>query len=146
MGQPPMAAPAGAARQPFPFTKEQLASMPPQQRAQIEAQMKRIPRTPLSRAVTEENWNKNLPDAFKNWYNEMSKVFPQESPKLSPEEKSAMAQQLRDSVEMLSRLDTLVQFLIKVQKEPAIKTLFSWVSFSFFSFQINSNVYSVSKS
>ncbi|CRG85849.1 Cell surface glycoprotein 1 [Talaromyces islandicus] len=126
IGQPPMAQTAGAARPPFSFTKEQIASMPPQQRAQIEAQIKRMARPQLTRAVAEENWNKNLPDAFKNWYNEMSKVFPQESPKVSPEERAAMAQQLRESVDMLSRLDTLVQFLIKAQKEAAIKTLFSW--------------------
>ncbi|GAM39218.1 hypothetical protein TCE0_034r10578 [Talaromyces pinophilus] len=128
---PPQAAATSApARPPLNLTREQLAALSPTQRSQLEAHMKqqRQPRPQLSRIAAEENWNTTLPDQLKHWYNEMAKaVIPNSGPMdISAEDKAIMAQQLRESTDMLSRLDTLVQWLIKLpQQEKNVKALLS---------------------
>ena len=130
---PPQAAATSApARPPLNLTREQLTALSPTQRSQLEAHMKqqRQPRPQLSRIAAEENWNTTLPDQLKHWYNEMAKaVIPNSGPKdISTEDKAIMAQQLRESTDMLSRLDTLVQWLIKLpQQEKNVKALLSMV-------------------
>ncbi|EEA27541.1 hypothetical protein TMatcc_004156 [Talaromyces marneffei ATCC 18224] len=134
--QPPSQAPAQSAvasapaRPPLNLTREQLAALSPTQRSQLEAHMKqqRQPRPQLSRIAAEENWNTTLPDQLKHWYNEMAKaVIPNSGPMdISAEDKAVMAQQLRESTDMLSRLDTLVQWLIKLpNQEKNVKALLS---------------------
>jgi hypothetical protein len=130
---PPQAAATSApARPPLNLTREQLAALSPTQRSQIEAHIKqqRQPRPQLSRVAAEENWNTTLPDQLKHWYNEMAKaVIPNSGPMdISAEDKAIMAQQLRESTDMLSRLDTLVQWLIKLpNQEKNVKALLSMV-------------------
>lgn len=136
--QPPTQAPpqpattSAPARPPLNLTREQLAALSPTPRNQFDAHLKtqRPPRPQLSRIAAEENWNTSLPDQLKHWYNEMAKaVIPNSGPMdISAEDKAIMAQQLRDSTEMLSRLDTLVQWLFKLpNQEKNVKALLSMV-------------------
>lgn len=118
------------ARPPLPFTREQLAAMTPQQRAQLEAQMRRQQRPQIKKAAAEEAWN-HLPDKLKHLYTEMAKNTPApEAVTVSPEDKATMARQLWESTDMLGRLDTLVQWLAKIPgQEKNVKVLFSMVSY-----------------
>ncbi|KAF4218659.1 hypothetical protein CNMCM8980_007650 [Aspergillus fumigatiaffinis] len=101
------------------ITPEQLAAMTPQQRMQL-AQMRRQQgqqgqqRVPISRAAAEEAWN-NLPEKIRQLYNDIAKNAPAAEPvALSPEQKAAMTQQLRECTDMLGRMDTLAQWFSKI--------------------------------
>ncbi|KAE8144407.1 hypothetical protein BDV25DRAFT_95931 [Aspergillus avenaceus] len=113
----------------LPFTRDQLAAMPPQQRAQIEAHMRRQQgqtqaRPIITRAAAEEAWN-NLPEKIRQLYNEISKQAPPVEPApITPEQKAQMSHQLRESTDMLSRLDTLVQWFFKIpNQDKSVRTL-----------------------
>jgi hypothetical protein len=99
------------------LSREQLAAMTPQQRAQIEAHIRRQQgqaRGTVSRAAAEEAWN-NLPERIRQQYNELAKNAPPEQPvAVTPEQRTAMNQQLRDCTDYLGRMDTLVQFISKI--------------------------------
>ncbi|PWY76318.1 hypothetical protein BO70DRAFT_94389 [Aspergillus heteromorphus CBS 117.55] len=105
------------ARSNIPFTREQLASMSPQQRAAFEAHLRRQQlqgRGSVNRASAEESWN-NLPEKIRQVYNELSKTLPQAEPvPITSEQKAAMSQQIRDTTDYLGRMDALVQFIAKV--------------------------------
>lgn len=134
----PVAVPGGPATAPqrpaFPFTQEQLAQMTPQQRAQVEAHMRsKQPQSRgqvLSRAAAEEAWNRNLPPQVMEVYNDIAKNAPPAKPiPVSPEQKAAMTKQLREAVEVLGRLDALVQWFAKMQgQEKNVKNLLAMVS------------------
>lgn len=110
----PAALPSGPARPGAQFTQEQIAQMSPQQRLQIEAQIRRQQNVQfrgsvLNRAMAEEAWNKNLPPKVMEVYTEITKNAPASKPiPVSPEQKAIMTQQLRDSLDVLGRLDVLV--------------------------------------
>ena len=116
------------------FTQEQLAQMTPQQRAQLEAHMRRQQQQPrgqvLSRAAADEAWNRNLPPQIMEVYNEIAKSAPPAEPKkLTPEQKAAMTKQLRESLDVLGRLDALVQWFAKMKgQEVNVKNLLAMVS------------------
>lgn len=121
----------GAPRSNLPFTREQLAAMSPQQRAQVEAHMRRQqgqPRTPINRASAEEAWS-HLPDHIKQLYNEIARNMPAGDPViLSPEQRALMAQQLRECIDLLCRLDTLVQWFAKIpNQEKNVRSLLAMV-------------------
>ncbi|THC90865.1 hypothetical protein EYZ11_009678 [Aspergillus tanneri] len=101
----------------FPFTREQLAAMTPQQRAQLEAQVRRQQgqaRPPITRAAAEEAWN-NLPEKIRQVYNDTARQAPPADPvTVTPEQKATMTQQLRESTDMLGRMDALVQWFAKI--------------------------------
>ncbi|KAL4919298.1 hypothetical protein BDW62DRAFT_43135 [Aspergillus aurantiobrunneus] len=101
----------------MPFTREQLASMTPQQRAQIEAHLRRQQgqtRGTVNRAAAEDAWN-NLPEKIRHLYNELAKNAPREQAiAVTPEQRATMNQQLRDCTDYLGRLDALVQFISKI--------------------------------
>ncbi|KAL5048029.1 hypothetical protein BDW71DRAFT_31678 [Aspergillus fruticulosus] len=110
--------PATAPSRPtMPFTREQLAAMTPQQRMQIEAHLRRQQgqaRGTLSRAAAEKAWS-NLPEGIRHMYNELGKNAPEDKPvAITPEQRAAMSQQLRDCTDYLGRMDALVQFVAKV--------------------------------
>lgn len=108
------ATPTNTQRAPAPFSQEQFAAMSPQQRLQIEAHMRRQQQSQLrgpilNRAAAEEAWNNNLPPKIMEAYNEISKNAPPAQPvPISPDQKAVMTQQLRDSLDVLGRLDVLV--------------------------------------
>ncbi|PYI06384.1 hypothetical protein BO78DRAFT_119202 [Aspergillus sclerotiicarbonarius CBS 121057] len=99
------------------LTHEQLAAMTPQQRAQLEAHLRRQQlqsRGSISRASAEEAWN-NLPEKFRQMYNEISRSLPPIEPvTITAEQKATMSQQLRDITDYLGRMDALVQFIAKI--------------------------------
>ncbi|KAL2836352.1 hypothetical protein BJY01DRAFT_58703 [Aspergillus pseudoustus] len=99
------------------ISREQLAAMTPQQRAQIEAHIRRQQgqaRGAINRASAEEAWN-NLPDRIRQQYNELAKNAPPEQPvAVTPEQRTIMNQQLRDCTDYLGRMDALVQFISKI--------------------------------
>ncbi|KAL4975028.1 hypothetical protein BDW66DRAFT_76853 [Aspergillus desertorum] len=101
----------------MPFTREQLAAMTPQQRVQIETHLRRQQsqaRGTLSRAAAEKAWS-NLPESIRLMYTELGKNAPEDKPiAVTPEQKAAMSQQLRDCTDYLGRMDALVQFVAKV--------------------------------
>ena len=118
------------------FTREQLAAMTPQQRAQFEAHLRRQQsqqpqgRVPISRAHAEEQWNK-LPEKLKQLYNEIARNTPPGEPvSITPEQKATMAQQLREITDYLSKMDNLIQFLAtKIPgQEKNVHSLLSMVS------------------
>ncbi|KAF7589438.1 hypothetical protein BBP40_004275 [Aspergillus hancockii] len=104
------------------LTREQLAAMTPQQRAQLEAHIRRQQgqtqnRAPITRAVAEEAWN-NLPEKIRQLYNEITRQAPPADPvAVQPEQKAQMAQQLRECTDMLGRMDTLVQWFAKIPNQ-----------------------------
>ena len=128
---PTVAAPLPA-RSNFP-AREQLAAMPPQQRALLEAQFRRQPnqaRVSITKAAAEEAWN-HLPDKLKQLYAEIKNNPAPEPVNVSPEEKAAMTQQLKECTDMIGRMDQLVHLIIKTPgQEKAIRTLFGMVSYS----------------
>ncbi|KAL2866709.1 uncharacterized protein BJX67DRAFT_381641 [Aspergillus lucknowensis] len=101
----------------LPFTREQLAAMTPQQRAQIEAHIRRQQgqsRGAINRAAAEDAWN-NLPEKIRHSYNELAKNAPPEQPiPVTPDQRATMNQQLRDCTDYLGRMDALVQFMSKI--------------------------------
>lgn len=120
------------------LTREQLAAMTPHQREQAEAYIRRQQnqnRTPINRAAAEEAWN-NLPEHIKRLYNDISRTVPFGDPiPLPPEQKAIMSQQLRDCIDMLSRMDTLVQWFAKVpNQDKNVRSLLGMVSLFFFFF------------
>ncbi|OKL60313.1 hypothetical protein UA08_04131 [Talaromyces atroroseus] len=126
--QPTTTSSAAPTRPPASLTSQQLAALSPQHRTQLEAHMKRQSRPPLSRAAAEENWNNNLPEQLKNWYNEMAKaVIANAGPlDISAEDKALMGQQLRESTDMLSRMDSLVHWMVMMpNQEKHVKMLLS---------------------
>lgn len=129
-------APGTAPQRPgLPFTPEQLAQMTPQQRAQVEAHMRRQQSQSrgqvLSRAAADEAWNRNLPPQVMEVYNDIAKNAPPAKPiPVSPEQKAAMTKQLREALDVLGRLDALVQWFAKMQgQEKNVKNLLAMVSF-----------------
>jgi hypothetical protein len=115
------------------LTREQVAAMTPQQRAQLEAHIRRQQgqtqnRVPITRAVAEEAWN-NLPEKIRQLYNEISKQAPPADPvTVQPEKKAQMAQQLRECTDMLGRMDTLVQWFAKIpNQEKNVRSLLAMV-------------------
>ncbi|KAJ5430330.1 UAA transporter [Penicillium cf. griseofulvum] len=123
-------APGTAPQRPgHPFTQEQLAQMTPQQRAQVEAHMRRQQSHSrgqvLSRAAAEEAWNRNLPPQVMEVYNDIAKNAPPAKPiPVSPEQKATMTKQLREALDVLGRLDALVQWFAKMQgQEKNVKNL-----------------------
>ncbi|KAG0158906.1 hypothetical protein PDIDSM_6426 [Penicillium digitatum] len=132
MSQPVAApgAPGSAPQRPgIPLTQEQLAQMTPQQRAQVEAHMRRQQSQNrgqvLSRAAADDAWNRNLPPQVMEVYNDIAKNAPPAKPMpVSPEQKAAMAKQLREALDVLGRLDALVQWFAKMQgQEKNVKNL-----------------------
>ncbi|KAL5336502.1 hypothetical protein BJX70DRAFT_372562 [Aspergillus crustosus] len=114
----PQALPTTApSRPPLPFTREQLAAMTPQQRAQVETHLRRQQgqtRITINRAAAEEAWN-NIPEQLKEHYNEtMKNAPPDQSVVINPEQRATMIQQLRDCTDYLGRMDALVQFMSKI--------------------------------
>ncbi|RAL09936.1 uncharacterized protein BO97DRAFT_150839 [Aspergillus homomorphus CBS 101889] len=99
------------------FTREQLAAMTPQQRAQLEIHLRRQQaqgRGSISRTAAEDAWN-NLPERIVKLYNEIARTAPPAEPvAITPEQKASMSQQLRDSTDYLGRMDALVQFFAKI--------------------------------
>ncbi|OGM43038.1 hypothetical protein ABOM_009289 [Aspergillus bombycis] len=117
------------ARPNMPFTREQLVNMTPQQRAQLEAHIRRQQgqnqtRAPISRTAAEEQWN-NLPDKIRQMYNEILVQAPPAEPvSVTPEQNAQMSQQLRECTDMLGRMDTLVQWFSKIpNQEKNVKSL-----------------------
>ncbi|KAJ5085737.1 hypothetical protein N7532_010508 [Penicillium argentinense] len=110
----PATTPANAPRPNMAFPNEQFATMNPQQRMQVEAHMRRQQQSQfrgpvLNRAAAEEAWNNNLPPKIMEYYNEISKNVPMSQPlPIPPDQKAAMTQLLRDSLDVLGRLDLLV--------------------------------------
>lgn len=109
--QTALPATAGPARPGMPIGQDQMS---PQQRLQVEAQMRRqqqaqLRGSTLSRAAAEAAWNNNLPPKVMEVYNEIARNAPSSNPvPVSPEQKAIMTQQLRDSLDVLGRLDVLV--------------------------------------
>lgn len=130
----PAAIPAAAAPprpNNMPFTREQqMAAMTPQQRAQLEAHMRRQQRGPISRAMAEEAWG-HLPEKIRQLYGEIQKNAPAADPvAVSPEQKAAMTQQLRECTDMLGRMDTLVQWFARLPgQEKTVRSLLAMVRF-----------------
>ncbi|KAJ5587056.1 uncharacterized protein N7459_002821 [Penicillium hispanicum] len=111
----PVPLPTAAPPKPgIPLTQEQFAAMNPQQRLQIETQMRKqqqsLLRGPvLSKAAAEDAWNNNIPSRIMEVYHEIAKNAPPTKPvPVSPEQKAIMTQQLRDSLDVLGRLDVVV--------------------------------------
>lgn len=124
----PTAAPA---RPSMSFTREQLAGMTPQQRAQLEAHMRRQQvqsRVPISKAAADEAWN-NLPENIRQLYNDIAKNVPAGEPvPIVPEQRAGMMQQLRECTDMLGRMDTLVQWFTKIPgQEKNVRSLLAMV-------------------
>ncbi|EEP82699.1 predicted protein [Uncinocarpus reesii 1704] len=102
-GQPPQAGP-----QP---TREQLAAMDPQQRAQWETQNKR---GRIPKSVADEAWSR-LPDNLKQIYADIVRKDDAVIPvAMTSDQKAAIAQQLRENTDMLCRMDALVQWVARV--------------------------------
>ncbi|KAL4933701.1 uncharacterized protein BDV17DRAFT_66065 [Aspergillus undulatus] len=101
----------------MPLSREQLSMMNPQQRAQVEAHIRRQQgqaRGAVNRAAAEEAWN-NLPEKLRHLYNELAKNAPSDDPvAVTPEQRATMNQQLRDCTDYLGRMDALVQFISKI--------------------------------
>lgn len=123
-------------RPPMPFSREQLAAMTPQQRAQIELHIRRQQqgqtRGTINRAAAEDAWN-NLPDKLRHLYNDIAKNAPPEQAiAVTPEQRATMNQQLRDCTDYLGRMDALVQFISKVpNQDKNVQSLLGMVSISF---------------
>ncbi|CAG8295619.1 unnamed protein product [Penicillium salamii] len=104
----------------LPITQEQLAQMNPQQRVQFEMHVRKQhqqqPRGQvLSRAAAEEAWSRNLPPQVMEIYEDIAKNAPPAKPiPVSPEQKAAMTKQLREALDVLGRLDALVQWFAKM--------------------------------
>lgn len=114
------------------LTREQLAAMTPQQRAQFEAHMRRQhaqTKQQMTKANADEAWNR-LPEHIKQIYAEIVQNAPKAEPvSMTPEQRSLMAQQLLESRDMLSRMDALVQFWARVPgQEKSIHALLNMVS------------------
>ncbi|PYH41475.1 uncharacterized protein BP01DRAFT_305629 [Aspergillus saccharolyticus JOP 1030-1] len=101
----------------MPFTREQLAAMTPQQRAQLELHLRRQQaqgRGSITRTAAEDSWN-HLPERIGMMYEEIARTAPPAEPvPITPEQKATMSQQLRDSTDYLGRMDALVQFIAKI--------------------------------
>lgn len=96
---------------------------------QGQGQARRPARQPIPRTIAEENWNRNLPEPLKKFYADAVNSAPPPVPtSLTPEEKAAMTNQLMECVDMLSRLDSLVQWLAThARSETQIRGVFSTV-------------------
>lgn len=133
--QPAQNVPAPAPPRPnMPFSREQLAAMTPQQRAVLEAHMRKQggqPRVSISRASAEEAWN-NLPEKIRQLYDDIAKNVPAGEPvALAPDQKTRMVQQLRECTDMLGRMDTLVQWFAKIPgQEKNVRSLLAMVWFT----------------
>ncbi|CAG8104100.1 unnamed protein product [Penicillium olsonii] len=103
----------------LPITQDQLSQMTPQQRAQFELHLRRQQQQArgqvLSRAAAEEAWSRNLPPQVMEIYEDIAKNAPPAKPiPASPEQKAAMTKQLREALDVLGRLDALVQWFAKM--------------------------------
>lgn len=122
--QPVTPATAASSRPGLLFTQEQYIAMSPQQRMEVEAQMRRqqqhMLRGPiLNKNQAEEAWEKNIPPQLLKAYQEL-KTAPLANPQpMTPEQKKAMNQQLMDNLDVLGRLDTLV--LQGLTKMPSVE-------------------------
>lgn len=105
-----------AAASSAPTLREQLAAMPPQQKAHIEAQIRRqkgqTPRQPITKIAAEEVWS-HLPEEIKKIYDELVKNDTAVAPpvQVTNEQRIQMSQQLRDSTDMIGRMDALVRWV-----------------------------------
>lgn len=122
---------SGPPRPSMPFSREQLAAMTPQQRAQLEAHMRKQhgqPRGPINRASADQAWN-NLPEKIRQLYNDIAKNVPAGEPvAIAPEQKAGIVQQLRECTDMLGRMDTLVQWFAKIPgQEKNVRSLLAMV-------------------
>ena len=120
----------GAQQPRVQITREQWAAMTPQQRVmwhnnlrqqqsqqqqpqQQQQQQQGQARRPPSKAVAEEAWNR-LPDNIRARYAAIVQKDSQALPvALTSTEKGEMAKLLRESVEILGRMDTLVAWMLK---------------------------------
>ncbi|KAJ5183544.1 hypothetical protein N7492_001160 [Penicillium capsulatum] len=112
------------------FTQEQYAAMSPQQRLQVETQMRRqqqnMLRGPiLNKIQAEEAWQKNIPPQLHKVYEDLKAAPPANPHPMTPEQKSTMSQQLMENLDVLGRLDALVlQGLAKMPgQEKNVKNL-----------------------
>ncbi|KAI1964793.1 hypothetical protein LOZ58_001483 [Ophidiomyces ophidiicola] len=113
--QPPQATPP----QPVPLTqptREQLASMTAQHRAQWETHMRRQKsqtRQGITKEAADEAWAR-LPDHLKQIYAEVVRNDSATTPvPMATDRKASVGQSLRDNTDMLSRMDALVQWVSK---------------------------------
>lgn len=122
---PATSATAASSRLGLQFTQEQYLAMGPQQRVQVEIQMRRhqqhLLRGPIpSKDQAEEAWQKvipNLPPHLQQMYQDL-KAAPLGNPQpVTPEQKSAMIQQIMENLDVTSKLDSLV--LQSIAKAPA---------------------------
>ncbi|KAJ6102243.1 hypothetical protein N7486_004670 [Penicillium sp. IBT 16267x] len=103
-----------ATRPGVPFSHEQLHSMTPQQRMQVESHMRKqqqnFLRGPIiTRAAADENWKNNLKPEIMSVYMDIAKSAPPTQPIANtPEQKAVMSQLLMDSLDILGRLDFLM--------------------------------------
>ena len=118
----------------LPITQDQLSQMTPQQRAQFELHLRRQQQQArgqvLSRAAAEEAWSRNLPPQVMEIYEDIAKNAPPAKPiPASPEQKAAMTKQLREALDVLGRLDALVQWFAKMPgQDKNVKNLLAMVS------------------
>lgn len=111
--QPSTLATGGAPRPVPSLTSEQYAAMSPQQRLQVEAHMRKqqqsLMRGPIpNKAAADEAWQKNVPRQLQTAYEELKKAPIADPQPLTQEQKDAMAKQLTDNLDVLSKMDTLV--------------------------------------
>lgn len=99
-------------------------------RGPLDAQVRKQQRGPISRALAEETWS-HLPEKIKQLYGDIQKNVPAADPiSVSPEQKAAMAQQLRECTDMLARMDTLVQWFVRFpNQERTVRSLLTIVRF-----------------
>jgi hypothetical protein len=114
------------------YTREQLAAMTAPQREQFEAHMRRQQaqtKQPITKSSADEAWNR-LPENIKQIYIELVRNAPKIEPvSMTQEQRTSMAQQLRESTDMLSRMDALVQFWARAPgHEKSVHALLNMVS------------------
>nr|KMM73029.1 hypothetical protein CPAG_09318 [Coccidioides posadasii RMSCC 3488] len=117
-GQPPQASPAQS-------TRESMAAMSQQQRPQWEAHLRRQQAQPrISKDAADEAWAR-LPEPLKQMYAELVRNDNAVVPvAMTSAQKAAVTQQLRENTYMLSRMDTLVQWISKFPgQEKNVRTL-----------------------
>ncbi|KAK2738194.1 hypothetical protein FQN57_007169 [Myotisia sp. PD_48] len=110
-------------------TAAQIAAMSPQQKARYEALLRQSqqpaqPRQPVTREMAETSWAL-LPEHIKKIYDEIVRHDSSNVPiPMPPEHKAAMSQQLRDSTDMLGRMDALVRWVSGFrEQEKSLRTL-----------------------
>ena len=84
----------------------------------------------MTRAVAEEAWKK-LPDHVRQMYAEMVRGAPVTEPApMSPEQRAIIEQQLEGSLDILGRMDVLVNWISRLRdQEKSLRTLLGMVSY-----------------